>query len=80
MMSKIERPAAVYRCYDDFGHLLYVGTTNSLMRFFTHDRGSPWFSQVAGINVTHYKTRLLALKEETRAIIKEHPIYNLKRR
>lgn len=55
----------VYRHYDKFGNLLYVGcTTDPEARLSGHKSVSSWFKQIARIEMEHFDTRQQALAEE----------------
>lgn len=70
---------AVYRIYDAADRLLYVGITNDLViRWIGHraDRGW-WRSEAHRYDVRWYHSRDVAAAEEKRAILSEHPKYNM---
>ena len=73
---------AVYRCYSDHGHLLYVGETkaNSAIPARESALEKLWFVQVRGITLEWYADELEALKAERRAIHVEHPKHNKQHR
>ncbi len=68
----------VYRHFDVYDDLLYVGISKSVMeRTGSHELYSHWFDQVVTIKVTHYPTRALAMAAEALAIAEENPKYNI---
>jgi hypothetical protein len=73
-----DRPATVYRLYDDCSQLLYVGTTcNVLTRLLDLCNQRYWFGRVARIAMTPFPTRREALVVERRAIETEGPVFNV---
>ena len=72
-------PAALYRCYDSVGALLYVGVSGDVkIRASCHKSASPWFCAVRKITVTWYDWREDALDAEAWAIFREKPQFNKK--
>ncbi|MFI0822307.1 type II toxin-antitoxin system prevent-host-death family antitoxin [Streptomyces sp. NPDC021098] len=70
---------AVYRLYDDTDALLYVGITADLsVRWDTHSRKKSWWPQVARKEVVWHDTRTEAETDESEAITKEKPLYNVR--
>lgn len=68
---------ALYRLYDEAGHLLYVGiTTYPPKRFVEHERDKPWWPQVARRDVEWIASRAQAETAERCAIAAEQPRYN----
>ena len=46
----------LYRIFTAGDRLLYVGaTTNPAMRFYNHQRGRSWWTEVDRITITHYR-------------------------
>lgn len=71
---------ALYRHFDASGHLLYVGITRDTMRrLCQHEDRSRWMHRVARIEVEWFDDRSSALGAESRAIVDEHPMFNLRR-
>ena len=68
---------AVYRMFDAVGRLLYIGRTGDAGRRFGSHNSKRWFPLVATIALEWYATEAAAALAEQRAIIKEHPRYNL---
>lgn len=67
----------VYRCFDGFGRLLYVGVTNNWpMRRIQHRRSSWWYQLVKKATLKVYPTREAALAAEKAAIEAEGPVFN----
>jgi predicted GIY-YIG superfamily endonuclease len=71
-------PTAVYRAYNRYGELLYVGISHhSLRRFGEHSQDKPWWTEVDTVKITHYDSRTEALTAERQAIADERPQYNV---
>jgi len=67
----------LYRHYDSWGRLLYVGVSlSSLGRLADHRTTCSWFKLIKMIAVDLYPTRALALQAERDAIEKEKPYFN----
>lgn len=75
----INRPGCVYRAYDEFDRLLYVGmSTNLEGRIHKHRHQKPWWREsVVLITEEWFDTRAEALAAEAVAIKHEDPIYNV---
>lgn len=75
----IKRRACVYRAYDEFERLLYVGmSTNIVGRISKHRHQKPWWREpVVAITEEWFDTRAEALAAEAVAIRNEDPIYNV---
>lgn len=70
----------VYRCFDAYGDLLYVGSSGNVnLRVAQHRLHAPWFSQVDRIAVQPHETREAAFSAESEAIKAEGPVINIKR-
>ena len=68
----------LYRHFDCEGNLLYVGVSQSaLHRLKKHRHLSPWFSHIARVEMTVYKTREDVLIAERLAIQREKPRHNI---
>lgn len=71
------RQPVVYRCYDAFGELLYIGCTENLnQRIRGHENTSPWWFSVADIRLEHFTSAMDARRAERAAIRSEHPKFN----
>lgn len=69
----------VYRCYDTYGHLLYVGVTSSIpRRFAAHSTSSHWWAKVDRTTEEHFASRAEALTAEECAIRAEVPRHNVR--
>lgn len=67
----------VYRHFDKQGNLLYVGCSLSAVhRLSQHSQVSPWFTEIAKIDVEKFNSRDAALAAERQAIQTEKPKYN----
>ncbi len=70
--------AAIYRCFNASGQLLYVGVPMyPSVRFGAHAAESPWWPEVALIRVEWFSPRRDAELAERRAIQSEMPIHNI---
>lgn len=73
-----QRPATLYRLFDQDGTLLYVGATlNVFSRLAAHRSRQPWFFEVARVELEHFEERADALRAEARAIEEEEPKHNV---
>jgi len=69
--------AFVYRCYDDQGRLLYIGSScNMARRLAEHADKSPWWSYCADIKTDAQDSLPKARLLEIRLIQRMHPIFN----
>jgi hypothetical protein len=69
---------SLYRVFDVDGDLLYVGISRSVLRRIAgHSEGSPWWREVASIQVRHLADRSTAAAAEKDAIVNERPRYNI---
>lgn len=73
---------SVYRCFDDAGRLLYVGSTITSVRtrLAVHEKDAPWWPAVADVRVEQFTHELAARAAEVRAIRTENPAHNVKER
>jgi hypothetical protein len=72
------RPHALYRFFGPAGDLLYVGITNNpARRFAQHGVSREWWLEVETIRMERFPTREAVLAAEKRAIVEEHPKYNV---
>lgn len=70
-------PHYVYRAFDSYGHLLYVGcTVNVKQRMSAHGSQSKWFRFAETIAVNDYPSRSEARKVEAHAIATEGSYFN----
>lgn len=68
----------LYRHFDAFGSLLYVGISLSwLMRTKAHSKSAEWFEEVARVTIEQFATREEAMEAEREAIRREKPRYNV---
>ena len=67
---------ALYRMFDDRGHLLYIGITGDLGKRLGNHSFKRWFPLVERITLEWLPNRAAALVAEKRAISTEHPRYN----
>ena len=73
-----EGECSLYRHYDAFGRLLYIGISLSAVeRLAQHKRESHWVRQIARIDITAYGSRNDARLAERRAIKRESPAHNI---
>lgn len=70
-------PTSVYRYFDEFGCLIYVGITNQgIGRNRQHNKSADWWPYVANQSVEHYDSRAEALAVEAESIVKFKPPFN----
>jgi len=68
----------LYRIFTAGDRLLYVGaTTNPAMRFYNHQRGRSWWTEVDRITITHYSSFAELRAAESDAIRDENPEHNV---
>ncbi|WP_169739757.1 GIY-YIG nuclease family protein [Amycolatopsis taiwanensis] len=73
-----DNPQVLYRLYDQFQQLLYVGITmDPVTRFHDHKANKPWWTQIANISLEHFDRREDVEEAEARAILEENPLYNV---
>jgi hypothetical protein len=68
---------ALYRMFDEHGHLLYIGITGDLGKRLGQHSFKRWFPLVQRITLEWLPNRAAALVAERRAISAERPRYNL---
>jgi predicted DNA-binding transcriptional regulator AlpA len=74
---KASEPTCLYRHWSADGELLYVGVSLSvLQRAAHHKHCSPWFREIARIDIEWFPTRGEALRAERSAIWREKPRHN----
>jgi hypothetical protein len=67
----------LYRFYDEFGVLLYVGVTSvGPSRWSEHEKNREWWERVARVTVEQFPDRATAMAAEKAAILAEHPLFN----
>lgn len=70
----------VYRCFDGFGNLLYIGqTAYPSNRVSIHKGKTPWWSEVVRTEWEQHPDRASAVRAERVAILAEDPIHNVRR-
>jgi predicted GIY-YIG superfamily endonuclease len=68
----------LYRHYDLFDELLYVGISiNAINRLGQHKNNAAWFSSIHRVTIEKFPTKEDALNAEQRAIKTEHPAHNV---
>lgn len=76
---KIHKPAYVYRHFDRYGILLYVGFSRNPNRRFKQQKYSSWWWEfVASTRIEEFSWWLMAQKAERKSIETEMPIFNIK--
>jgi predicted GIY-YIG superfamily endonuclease len=69
---------SLYRYYDEFDVLLYVGiTSRGARRNAEHNKTKPWWPYVARQDVSHFGTRDEALAREAELILADRPPFNM---
>lgn len=75
--ENVTQPTSLYRFYDTYGQLLYVGITRrGRGRFHDHAADKAWWAAVHTARIEHYETRQDALLAEAAAIRDEAPLHN----
>jgi hypothetical protein len=76
--ARPDDPHFVYRAFDSYGHLLYIGCTNNPdKRLATHRSQAPWFRFAETISVAGpYAGRSAGRAVETQAILTEGAYFN----
>jgi predicted GIY-YIG superfamily endonuclease len=75
---KCDGETVLYRHFDKDSALLYVGVSMSGMRRLSEHRDhSPWFRDIARVEMEYFSTRAEALEAERKAIIAEKPRHNI---
>lgn len=76
-MDLLDMPTSVYRCYDDQGHLLYVGmSVDPVKRIASHRRYAVWLPRMARWTTEWFPDRATARAEELRAMREESSAHN----
>lgn len=76
--GKTDRPTQLYRHFDAAGRLLYVGISLHALHRLAQHRGSPWYAQIARVDIEVHPSRTAALCAEARAIAQERPLFNVR--
>ena len=77
-MKKETGKVFLYRHYDKYGQLLYIGISlNVVNRLISHKRYSEWFVDIANITMEKFPTRNEAIIAEQLAIARERPKHNI---
>lgn len=70
-------PTSVYKFYDEYGVLIYVGiTSRGLKRQSEHNKGKSWWPYVASQEIEHHACRGDALAREESLIASHEPPFN----
>ena len=70
-------PHTVYRHFDKWGKLLYVGCTYSpFLRLQHHVSTSHWSEDIVNVTLERFPSRAEALAAEAKAIKTEQPLHN----
>lgn len=77
-MADLKGPTDVYRVFDEYWSLLYVGVShNAFHRFKQHERRAPWWGMAEWFKVTRFYNREDALRTEAVHIGLEEPPFNI---
>lgn len=71
-----ETKTALYRHFDSSGKLLYVGISLSAVHRLSRHGSSPWYADIARVDIQHFETRADAMEAELIAIKTENPLFN----
>jgi hypothetical protein len=67
----------VYRCFNAGRALIYIGSSKTpLKRQRSHASRTPWWHEVADVQVERFSTLFAARGAERLAIVAENPLYN----
>jgi hypothetical protein len=78
LMDPRRREHFVYRAFESFGQLLYVGCTRSVdQRRYEHSRWSEWYQFAARCHISGPYTYTVARRIESTAISTESPYFNV---
>jgi len=69
----------LYRHFDIYGRLLYVGISLCPIKRFAQHSGSLWYDEIAIVTIRKYPTEASARTAERTAIANENPVYNAQR-
>ena len=68
----------LYRHFDEWENLLYVGVSlSTIQRLAQHKHHSHWFNSIEKVTIEQFPSREEALDAERTAIQKEDPLHNL---
>jgi hypothetical protein len=74
----VDRAHVLYRMYDRAQQLLYVGITfDPRARWRAHGEDKFWWTDVASIEIKHFRSRVAAERAERRSIQSDRPLYNV---
>lgn len=77
-MKPNDTVTTVYRFFDQYDRLLYVGISiQPLNRLGQHQSSKSWWTQIVRVEMVHYADRATAKAVETKAIQDERPLYNI---
>lgn len=72
-----DTPTSVYKYYDEYGILIYVGiTSRGAKRQSEHNKDKSWWAHVASQTVEHFDSRHVALDHEESLILSHEPPFN----
>lgn len=75
---KNQNTTYLYRHFDKYGNLLYVGISISCVaRLSQHRSHSHWFTSIAMITIEKFNSRSKAEEAEMDAIGSERPLHNI---
>jgi predicted GIY-YIG superfamily endonuclease len=74
---KADDPCSIYRFYNAWNTLLYVGIARDAVSRLLGHRGKSWYGEIAHVRLIHCKSRKEALELEAYAIKHEKPLYNI---
>jgi predicted transcriptional regulator len=78
IIKKERNTMNLYRHFDSYGNLLYVGISMSAFnRLIQHKDTAHWFSDISSITISKYVDKEHALVAEKLAIQNERPKYNM---
>jgi predicted GIY-YIG superfamily endonuclease len=78
-MSEKSKGCSLYRHWDVYDNLLYVGISNNFVeRLAQHKEGAGWYKDIYMVTIEHFETREEALLREAEAIRTEKPLHNVK--
>lgn len=77
MTNSNETSNVLYRFFDSYNNLLYIGISKAFgNRFNQHAHMAEWFSKAHSVTIEHYPDRKSVESAEKRAIQIERPIHN----
>ena len=73
-----ERTQHLYRHFDEWDNLLYVGVSlSTIQRLSQHRSHSHWFNDIKKITIENFSSREEVLEAERIAVQKEDPLHNI---